>query len=128
MEEIKDSKESRIEGLLNEAYVFLGMPNTSLLPCRTAIADWQKRVETETMCATSHWKKRALDAEKAMEESDVTSSVMSVYPSAKVGSLRACPSCGATESAIKMITGLSIFDLLREYVDECSVCGNHYHV
>lgn len=34
--------------LLNEAYVFMGMPHKALNPWRVALDDWQKRVEEET--------------------------------------------------------------------------------
>lgn len=38
----------RLVLLLNEAYVFLGMPNKALHPWRIALDEWQAKVERET--------------------------------------------------------------------------------
>lgn len=45
----KDTNESdAIIKLLNEAYVFIGMPHKELHPWRIALDDWKKRVEGKT--------------------------------------------------------------------------------
>jgi len=38
----------RLARLLNEAYVFLGMPHKALHPWRIALDEWQAKVEQET--------------------------------------------------------------------------------
>lgn len=38
----------RLVRLLNEAYVFLGMPHKALHPWRIALDEWQVKVEQET--------------------------------------------------------------------------------
>ena len=38
----------RLVRLLNEAYVFLGMPHKALHPWRIALDEWQAKVEQET--------------------------------------------------------------------------------
>jgi hypothetical protein len=38
----------RLVLLLNEAYVFLGMPHKALHPWRIALDEWQAKVEQET--------------------------------------------------------------------------------
>lgn len=38
----------RLVLLLNEAYVFLGMPHKPLHPWRVALDEWQEKVEAET--------------------------------------------------------------------------------
>ena len=38
----------RLVQLLNEAYVFLGMPHKALSPWRIALDEWQAKVEQET--------------------------------------------------------------------------------
>ena len=38
----------RLVLLLNEAYVFLGMPHKALHPWRVALDEWQAKVEQET--------------------------------------------------------------------------------
>ena len=43
-----DAIDLRFVLLLNEAYVFLGMPHKKLHPWRVALDDWQRRVEAET--------------------------------------------------------------------------------
>ena len=40
--------QQRLVLLLNEAYVFLGMPHKSLNPWRVALDEWQAKVEKET--------------------------------------------------------------------------------
>jgi hypothetical protein len=38
----------RLVRLLNEAYVFIGMPHKALQPWRMALNEWQAKVEQET--------------------------------------------------------------------------------
>jgi hypothetical protein len=38
----------RLVQLLNEAYVFIGMPHKALQPWRIALDEWQAKVEQET--------------------------------------------------------------------------------
>ena len=38
----------RLVLLLNEAYVFIGMPHKALQPWRIALDEWQSKVEQET--------------------------------------------------------------------------------
>lgn len=40
--------QERLVLLLNEAYVFLGMPHKALHPWRIALDEWQAKVEQET--------------------------------------------------------------------------------
>lgn len=44
----EQDQQARLEILLNEAYVFLGMPNKALQPWRQSLGEWQERVEDET--------------------------------------------------------------------------------
>lgn len=43
-----DMSEETLLELLNEAYVFMGMPHKSLNPWREALDDWKNRVEELT--------------------------------------------------------------------------------